>query len=118
MFIIIYLIKRKKINYLFSLYFVIINLGDYMDNFNRNNLNSFNRNRDVDQVFNDKWNANYKTSENISNKIKDFNKKMFNIKDQEEIRKEMREANTVEAKVDNLNKKMEGLNNNNRSKFW
>ena len=50
--------------------------------------------------------------------MKAFNKKMFNIKDKDEIRKEMREANTVNSQVDRLNKKMEGLQNNNRTKFW
>ncbi len=81
-------------------------------------MNNYNRNKDLTEVFNQKWNANYRTSEKISNNMKEFNKKMFNIKDKEEIRKEMREANTVNSQVDRLNKKMEGLNNSNRSKFW
>ena len=81
-------------------------------------MNNYNRNKDLTEVFNQKWNANYRTSEKISNNMKEFNKKMFNIKDKEEIRKEMREANTVNSQVDRLNKKMEGLQNNNRTKFW
>ena len=82
-----------------------------------NNLN--NRiDRDLTKVFDRKWQANYKTSEKISNNMKEFNKKMFNIKDKDEIRKEMREANTVNSQVDRLNKKMDGLKNNNRTKFW
>ena len=86
-----------------------------MINFNNQN----NRiNNDLTKVFDRKWQANYKTSENISKNMEAFNKKMFNIKDKDEIRKEMRDANTVNSKVDRLNKKMEGLQNNNRSKFW
>lgn len=86
-------------------------------------MNEFNNqnnriNNDLGKVFDRKWQANYKTSEKISNNMEAFNKKMFNIKDKDEIRKEMRDANTVNSKVDRLNKKMEGLQTNNRSKFW
>ena len=81
-------------------------------------MNNYNRNKDLTEVFNEKWNANYKTSENIINKKKEFDRKMFNIKEKEEIRKEMREFNHPNSQVDRLNKKIELLNNINRSKFW
>lgn len=82
-------------------------------------MNNFNRNKDVTQVFDERWRANYGKNEKISQTKEDFNKRMFGIRDKEEIRKEMREYNSVESQVERLNQKMNSsasMRNNNFGK--
>ena len=81
-------------------------------------MNNFNnRNNDISKVFDQRWQANKIDYKKIKEHQKDFNLKMYGIKDKEEIRKEMREANSVNAKVERLNQKMSSLNNYNRNNF-
>ena len=70
------------------------------------NMN-FQRNNDLTNVFDQRWNANHGNNEKVQQAKKDFNYKMFGIRDKEDIRREMREANSVSSKVNNLNQKMD-----------
>ena len=82
-------------------------------------MNNFNRNKDVTQVFDERWRVNYRTNEKVSQAKKDFNRRMFGIRDKEEVRKEMREYNSVESQVERLNQKMNSssvMRNNNLGK--
>lgn len=72
------------------------------------NMN-FQRNNDLTNVFNQRWNANHGNNEKVQQAKKDFNYKMFGIRDKEDIRREMREANSVSSKVNNLNQKMDAV---------
>lgn len=69
-------------------------------------MNNFNRNKDLTQIFDEKWRANYGNNEKVSQAKKDFNKRMFGIRDKEEIRKEMREHYSVGSQVERLNQRM------------
>lgn len=73
---------------------------------------NFKRNNDLSEVFEQKYRANHGNNEIISQKKKDFDLKMFGIRDKEDIRKEMREANSVQSQVNNLNQRMNALNPN------
>lgn len=75
---------------------------------------NFKRNNDLTEVFDQKWNANHGNNEIVQQKKKDFNFKMFGIKDKADARKEMREANSVNSKVNNLNQRMNTMKNMNR----
>ena len=80
-----------------------------------NNLN--NRNKDLSQVFDQRWKASNINDKKIKEERKQFNFKMFGIRDKEDVRKELRQANTVDAKVERLNQKMAGLSKLNRNNF-
>ena len=81
-------------------------------------MNNFNnRNRDLSQVFDQRWKANTINDKKIKEDRKQFNFKMFGIRDKEDVRKELRQANTVDAKVERLNQKMAGLSKLNRNNF-
>ena len=81
-------------------------------------MNSFNnRNKDLSQVFDQRWKASNINDKKINEERKQFNFKMFGIRDKEDIRKELRQANTVDAKVERLNQKMAGLSKLNRNNF-
>lgn len=75
---------------------------------------NFKRNNDLTEVFDQKWNANHGNNEIVQQKKKDFNLKMFGIRDKNDVKKEMREANSVNGRVNNLNQKMSAMNNMNR----
>lgn len=80
-----------------------------MNNYNINNGSNFTRNKDLTQVFDAKWKANYGNNEKIEQAKKDFNFKMFGIRDKEDVRKEMREFNSVSSQVDRLNQRMSSM---------
>lgn len=83
-----------------------------MNNFNTNNINNgsnFTRTKDLTQIFNDKWKANYGNNEKVQQAKKDFNFRMFGIRDKEDVRKEMREFNSVSGQVERLNQKMNSI---------
>lgn len=69
-------------------------------------MNNFNQNKDLTQVFDERWKANYRKNEEVSQAKKDFNRRMFGMKDKEDVRKEMREYNSVASQVDRLNQRM------------
>ena len=74
----------------------------------------FNRNNDLEEVFNQRYKANYGNNELVQEKKKDFNFKMFGIRDKGDVKREMREANSVNGRVNNLNQKMNAMNNMNK----
>ena len=74
----------------------------------------FNRNNDLEEVFNQRYKANYGNNELVQEKKKDFNFKMFGIRDKGDVKREMREANSDNGRVNNLNQKMNAMNNINR----
>ena len=84
----------------------------------KNNLNNMNKNiikdrtEDLTKVFDRKYHANHDVNGAVQQKKKDFNFKMFGIKDKEDVRKELREANSVEGQVKNLQDRMNSMNNN------
>ena len=75
------------------------------------------RNNDLGKIFDKKYTVNKNTSRQISEHQKDFTKRMFGIRDKEEIRKELREANSVNSKVSNLKNRINSITNNNRQGF-
>lgn len=77
----------------------------------------FNRNNDLEEVFNQRYKANYGNNEKVQENIKDFNRKMFGIRDKADIRREIREANSVNSQVERLNQKMSSLNKINRNNW-
>ena len=80
-------------------------------NFKQSN---FRRDNDLEEVFNQRYKANYGNNELVQEKKKDFNFKMFGIRDKGDVKREMREANSVNGRVNNLNQKMNAMNNINR----
>ncbi len=81
-------------------------------------MNNFkNKNQDLSQIFNQRWKANKSINKKLKESKKEFNFKMYGIKDKEDIKKELHDANTVEAKVERLNQKMAGLKKLNRNNF-
>lgn len=83
-------------------------------NFKQSN---FRRDNDLEEVFNQRYKANYGNNEKVQENIKDFNRKMFGIRDKADIRREIREANSVNSHVEHLNQKMNGLNKINRNNW-
>lgn len=80
-------------------------------------MNNFNnRHKDLMQIFESQWQAK-NSIKNISRKKQEFRFKMYGIKEPEDIRNEIRESNTVSAKVEKLNQKIEGLKNLNRNNW-
>ena len=80
-------------------------------------MDNINRQKDLNKVFDERWHANRVDNDKIRQARKDFNFKMYGIRDKEDVRKELRESNTVNAKVERLNQKMEGIKNLNRNNF-
>ena len=74
------------------------------------------RHKDTMQIFEDQWQAK-NSIKNIPKKKQDFRFKMYGIKEPEDIRNEIRKSNTVSAKVEKLNQKIEGLKNFNRNNW-
>lgn len=72
----------------------------------------FKRNNDLENVFEQRYRANHGNNEIVQEKKKDFNRKMFNIRDKDDIRKEIRDANSVSGKVNSLNERMNAMNPN------
>lgn len=71
---------------------------------NHNNFNS--RVQDLTQVFDNKWQANHGNNEKIQKEKDDFNWKMYGIKSEKERKKEAREKNTVDYKVEKLSEQV------------
>lgn len=69
-------------------------------------MNNYNRNKDLTQVFDEKWRANYRNNEKVQEAKKEFNKRVFGIRDKEDVRKEIREFNSVSSQVDRLNQRI------------
>ncbi|MEE3342515.1 MAG: hypothetical protein VZS44_00280 [Bacilli bacterium] len=87
-------------------------------NFKNNILNNNgnvvrDRSEDLTKVFDRKYHANHDVNEQVQQRKKDFNAKMFGIRDQEDVRREMREANSVNGQVKNLQDRMSSMNNRN-----
>ncbi len=72
-----------------------------MDNFNRRGI-------DTSKVFDEVYNINKRDEINKKNYIKssDFRKKMFNLDNLDKLKKQDSDNNTVESRVNNLNKKI------------
>lgn len=68
--------------------------------------------QDVTKVFDDRWNVNhdYAGRKAIIDDRKEHFNKMFNIKPKEDKRKEILRANSVNGKVESLNKRMDAAN--------
>lgn len=75
----------------------------------RNNFN--NRSEDVTRVFDKGYQTNHGVNDQVQQRKKDFNFKMFGIRDKEDIRREMREANSVNGQVSNLKERVNSMNN-------
>ena len=73
---------------------------------------NFKRNNDLSEVFDQKYKANHGNNEIVNQNKKNFDLKMFGIRDKEDIRKELRKANSVQSQVNNLNQRMNALNPN------
>lgn len=90
---------------------------NFRNNLNgRNNINNNiikDRTEDLTKIFDRKYHANHDVNGVIQQKKKDFNEKFFGIRDKDEIRREMREANSVNGQVKNLEERMSGMNHNN-----
>ncbi len=69
-------------------------------------MNNINRNKDLTQVFDERWKANKVSGKEVNDRVKDFNLRMYGIKSKEEKRKELREANSIESRVDRLTQNM------------
>ena len=75
----------------------------------------FNRRvQDVNQVFDRNWNVNRNNQQRqeFLDGRKEHFKKMYNIKDREDRRQEILNANSVSGQVQNLNERMQAMNNN------
>ena len=70
--------------------------------------------QDTTEVFDRRWNANINKANNAVNERKEHFNRMFNIKDIEDQRKEIRYQNSVEGQVKNLNERMNAMNQGNR----
>ena len=72
-----------------------------------------NNSEDLTNIFDKRYQVNKGANKMVQDRKKDFNRKFFGIRDKEEVRKEMREANSVESQVNNLKQRMSGLTRNN-----
>ena len=75
----------------------------------------FNRRvQDVNQVFDRNWNVNRNNQQRqeFLDGRKEHFKKMYNIKDREDSRQEILNANCVSGQVQNLNDRKQAMNNN------
>lgn len=77
----------------------------------------FNRRvKDVNQVFDSQWKANhnYKERQEFLDKRQQHFNKMYNIKDKQDIKKEILNANSVNGRVESLNQNMRAANEGQR----
>ncbi len=87
----------------------------------KNNLNNLNNNvmkdrqEDLTKIFDRKYHANHDVNGMVQQRKKDFNEKFFGIRDKEDVRRELREANSVEGHVNNLKEKISSMNNMNNN---
>ena len=70
--------------------------------------------QDIDKVFDRRWNANQNKANNAVNTRKEHFNRMFNIKDKQDQRKEILYQNSVEGQVNNLNERMNNMQQANR----
>ena len=72
--------------------------------------------QDVSQVFDRNWNVNKNNQprKEFLNERKEHFNKMFNIKDKEVRRQEILKANSVNGQVQNLNERMQAMNDGQR----
>lgn len=71
---------------------------------------SFRKNNDLGEVFDQRYKANHGNNERVQKEIHDFNKRMFNIHDRDDYRKEMLKSNSVSGQVNALNERMNCMN--------
>ncbi|MBR3161949.1 MAG: hypothetical protein IKF19_04390 [Bacilli bacterium] len=86
---------------------------------NRSNMNNNimkDRTDDLTKIFDRKYHANHDVNGDVQQRKKEFNEKFFGIRDKEDIRRELREANSVNGKVENLKNKISGMQSNNFDK--
>ena len=72
---------------------------------------------DLTKVFDKRYSANNGNYEKVSQAKKDFNYRMFGIRDKEDKRQELREANSPQGQVNRLNERIgnaKSINNINR----
>ena len=77
-------------------------------------MNIEKRVQDIEKVFNQSWKANNYSQNGITDKIKsqqDSFNRMYNIKPKEDRKKEILAANSVQGKIEQLNKNMNTLKN-------
>ena len=84
---------------------------------NLNEINSINNNvmqgrtEDLTKIFDRKYHANHDVNGQVQQRKKEFNEKFFGIRDKDEIKKELRDANSVDGQVNNLKQRIDGMNN-------
>lgn len=69
------------------------------------------RNKDLTEVFDEKYKANHGNYERIEQEKSGFNYKMFGIKDKKDLRREILTSHSVASQVSNLNAKINQANN-------
>ena len=81
-------------------------------------MNYNKRDNDLTEVFDSRWHANHNdNAKKIKEQQKEFNLKMFGIRDKEDVRKEMRKEHSVSGQVTNLQKRMDTFQRYNRNNF-
>lgn len=72
--------------------------------------------QDLSQVFDRNWNVNRNNQvrKEFLDHRKDYFKKMYNIPDKNEQRREILKANSVNGRVQNLNERMNNMNSGQR----
>lgn len=86
-----------------------------LNNLNKNPLSG--RSEDLTKVFDKRYKVNNNVNVQVQQKKKDFNFKMFGIRDKEDVRRELREANSVDGRVNRLKERMNSMNNNKTGGF-
>ena len=72
-----------------------------------------NNSEDLTNIFDKRYQVNKGANKMVQDRKKDFNRKFFGIRDKEEVRKELRDANSVQGQVNSLKERMSGLTRNN-----
>ena len=78
-------------------------------------MNIKNENKDIEKIFNQTWKANNYNLNGVKDRIqtqKDSFNRMYNIKSKDEIRKDILHVNSVEGRIENLNKSIQGISKN------
>ena len=78
-------------------------------------MNIRNGNKDIEKIFNQTWKANNYNLNGVKDRIqtqKDSFNRMYNIKSKDEIRKDILHVNSVEGRIENLNKSIQGISKN------
>lgn len=72
--------------------------------------------KDASQVFDSQWkvNHNYKERQEFLNQRQEHFNKMYNIKDKQDMRKEILNANSVNGRVESLNQNMRAASESQR----